>query len=92
MLTVVDPGRPFNVVVRVSVGGGDFSLVLGLAVRADRLEDQQNPVLFEADPGGAIPLFGKEAFDVAQPIPLTSDQTSEGRGEEKAAVSSHETQ
>jgi hypothetical protein len=76
----------------VSVGGGDFSLVLDLTVRADRREDQQALVLFEADPGGAIPLLGEEALDVTQPAPFASDQAGEGRGKEKAAANSHETQ
>jgi hypothetical protein len=77
---------------RMSMADRDFGLVLGLTIRADRLEDQQASVLFEANPGGAIPLFGEEAFDMAQPAPFTPDQTGEGWGEEKAAANSHETQ
>ena len=76
---------------RMGMAQRDFGLLLDLAVRADCLEDQQPPVLFEVNPGGANRLCGEEAFDVAQPTPLTPDQTSEGRGKEEAA-SSHETQ
>jgi hypothetical protein len=54
-------------------------------VWANRLEEQQAPVLFEADPGGAIPLLGEEALDLAQPSPLAPGQASKGWGEEKAA-------
>jgi hypothetical protein len=75
---------------RLGMANRNVSLVLGLAVRADRLEDQQTPVLFEANPGGAIPLLGEEALDVTQPAPLAPDQTGEGWG--KAAANSHETQ
>ena len=67
-------------------------LVLHLTTRTNRLEDQQTSVLFEANTGGTIPLFGKEAFDMAQPAPLTLAQAGEGRGEQKAAAHSHETQ
>jgi hypothetical protein len=70
----------------------DFGLVLNLPIRADRLEDQQASVFLKADPGGTIPLFGEEALDVAQPTPLAPDQAGKGRGEEKAAAKSHETQ
>jgi hypothetical protein len=70
----------------------DFGLVLNLTIRADRLEDQQAPVLFEANPGGAIPLLGKEAFDMAQPTPLAPDQAGKRWGKEETAANSHETQ
>ena len=77
---------------RMDMGDWDFGLVLGLTIRADRLEDQQAPLLFEANPGEAIPLFGEKPFDMAQTVPFTSDQTGEGWGEEKAAANSHEAQ
>ena len=77
---------------RLSMAHRDFGLVLDLAVRASRLEDQQTFLLFEANPGGAIPLLGKEAFDVAQATSFAPDQAGEGWGEEKAAANGHETQ
>lgn len=61
-------------------------------MRACRLEDQQTPVLLKADPGGAVPLLGKEALDVTQAAPLALDQASKRWGEKKAAASSHEAQ
>src|SRR3712207_3638274 len=75
---------------RMGMGYRDVGLVLGLAIRAERHEDQQAFVLLKPNPGGAIAPLGEEALDVAQPTPLTLDQASEGWGEEKAAASSHE--
>jgi len=75
---------------RMGTAHRDFSLLLDLAVRAYRLEDQEAPVLLKSNPGGAIPLRGKEALDVTQAAPLALDQASEGWGEEKAVPSSHE--
>ena len=77
---------------RLGMGHRNFGLVLDLAVRTGRLEDQQAFLLFEANPGGAIPLLGKEAFDVAQATSFAPDQAGEGWGEEKAAANGHETQ
>ena len=77
---------------RLSMGHRNFCLVLDLAVRTGRLEDQQALLLFEANPGGAILLFREEALDMTHSAPLTPDQAGEGWGEEKAAANSHETQ
>ena len=77
---------------RMGMGHRDFGLVLNLAVRVGRLEDQQALLLFEANPGRPLPLLRKEALDVMQPAHLAPDQAGEGRGEEKAAANSHETQ
>jgi len=77
---------------RVSMAYRDVGLILNFTIRAYHLEDQQTSVLLKPNPGGAIPLRGEEALNVAQPAPLALDQTSEGRGEEKAAASSHEAQ
>jgi hypothetical protein len=76
----------------MDMGHWDVGLVLGLTVRANCPEDQQAFALFEANPGGAIPLFREEALDVAQATPVALDQASEGWGKKKAAASSHETQ
>jgi hypothetical protein len=76
---------------RVSMAHRDLGLVLNLPVSAERLENQQASVLFEANPGRAIPLLGKEAFNVAQPTPFAPDQTGEGWGEKETAANSHKT-
>jgi len=62
---------------RVRMGDWNVGQALGLAVRTDRLENQQASDLVEPDPGGAVPLHGKEALDVTQPAPLTPDQAGE---------------
>ena len=49
---------------RLGMAHRDFGLVIVLTIRADRLEDQQVPVMLEADPGRAIPLLREEALDV----------------------------
>ena len=58
---------------RMGMGDWDLGLILNLAVSADRFEEQQAPILFQTNPGGAILLFWEEALDVAQPAPLTPD-------------------
>jgi hypothetical protein len=52
---------------RMSMGHWDLGPVLSGAVRTDRLEDQQAPLVLEANPGCAISLFGKKALDMTQP-------------------------
>jgi hypothetical protein len=76
----------------MSMGHWDIGLILNFTIRAECPEDQQASVLLKPNPGGAIPLLREEALDVTQPTSLTLDQTGEGRGEEKAAANSHETQ
>jgi hypothetical protein len=76
---------------RMGMAQWNFGFLLGLTVSADRLENQHASVLSKTHPGGAVPLLGKEALDVAQSTPLTPDQAGEGRGEEKAAANSHGT-
>ena len=49
---------------RAGVGDRDFGLVTVLTIRVDRLEDQQVPVVVEADPRRAIPLLREEVLDV----------------------------
>jgi hypothetical protein len=81
-----------NIEQRMSMAYRDVGLVLGLTVRTNCLEDQQASVLLKPNPGGAIAPLGEEALDVTQPTSLALDQASEGRGEQKAAANSHETQ
>src|SRR5687768_4444693 len=81
-----------NIEQRMGMAHRDVGLLLDLTVRTNRLEDQQAFVLLKPNPGGAIALLGEEAFDIAQATPLALDQTGEGRGEQKAAANSHETQ
>jgi hypothetical protein len=54
---------------RVSMVQRDVGLILGLPVRANRLEDQQSSVFLKANPGGAIPLLGEVALDMTSPAP-----------------------
>ncbi|MBQ0822252.1 hypothetical protein HPT29_022850 [Microvirga terrae] len=61
----------------MGMGYRNFRLILNLADRAARLEDQQASFLFEADPGRPIPLLGEEALKVVQPAPLALDQAGE---------------
>ena len=57
----------------MGMGDWDLGLILNLAVSADRFEEQQAPILFQTNPGGAVLLFWEEALDMAHSAPLTPD-------------------